>query len=171
MKNIKDFRQFTINESDEPIEAGDTSTSTQDPLVAGKSFFRELHTHAKYWFTYGTLQKIGELEKDEMDSDKISLWVRDKNDDYLWKIIIRIADEISPSDKVEKLKVDLQLYDDTDKLLRSTTTDTETKQMTEITMRRMLYRLRKSVIKVPKTKIDVKRFNKDEGENLTDDIY
>lgn len=191
LSNIKTFAQFNaINEADKPM--GDPAAAPANPAAApatptevggknvtdatylqiGKKFLSELNTHAQYWFKYGELSKKYEVTKTDSQAECLTIWCEDKDSKQTWKCLISPDESATqPATTIENVSIEINLYNESETLLRNTTQKIPTKELSENLMARLFRMVSKTVISPPKDEKDKDEFKRKEKGNLTDDIF
>lgn len=155
-----------------PAEIGGKNVTNATYLQVGKKFLSELNTHAQYWFRHGELAKKYEVVKTDNQAECLTIWCEDKTNKRTWKCLISPDQSAKlPATTVENVSIELNLYNESETLLRNTTQKIPTKELSENLMARLFRMVAKTVITPPKDQKDKDEFKRREKGNLTDDIF
>jgi hypothetical protein len=193
MKNILSFdKYYIIKENDGLVppdapdlqtpageeKESDYETPKRSAVVLLKKLMNELRSHLIYWFRYGKMSKLLTSDADDVTLEKrgLCLWATDTNgsDDtkYQWRIKLSEAEQEGMVERVEKIRISLDVFDYSRQyLVRSDEAIITVGKFTEEFLISRIKRMKSTIIKVPTDNNDVEKFKDEEEGLLGDDIY
>ena len=162
MDSLKKFTNLKLNESDE-IETPVEKTSE----IVVKNYLKELCEMFEYWFENSRIKTRYELSDIKKDDDSTTIWTLDKTDGYIFRIKFYQYEPLGNIKKLEDINMKVDILSPSDEsLLKTTEVIIKTDDINELYLRKKLRKLRKSIISKPKSRIDARRFKRNQGQSL-----
>jgi hypothetical protein len=195
MKKILDFNTFHLLKEEAGVDLGgeptaDTpaapapkerkseETTKRNAAIVLKELLWELRSNFIYWFHFGELSKILIAEADDMTCAKreLCIWATEEdasgNVKYQWRIKILEAEQEGEVEKIERVRISFDVFDDSKQyLLSSTEKNIKLSRLNDDYVVGKIKKIKNTIIKKPKTQGDVAKFKGDQEERLSDDIY
>jgi hypothetical protein len=160
----------------EPVapELSEPEIQNRKSMVVLKEFLAELRTHLIYWFKYGKIKDSLIAINNDITKQKngLCVWADDTNGKYLWKITFLEHEVQGMIKQIEKLLFIVKVYDtEREYLIKKKEVVISVDDMNEDFLIDTIEEIKNSILKIPKSDSDVKKFKDFEKDSLTDDIY
>lgn len=160
--------------TDTDINDDKVEVESRNSAVVLKEFFEELRSHLIYWFKYGKITQFLSANTRDITIERrgICIWASDNDGKYMWKIKFLEAEIQGNIKRMEKVLLTMDVYSyDEDILLKSKEIVIPVDKIHEDFLIEKIKKVKSTILKVPHSIEDVKKFKNIETDLLEDDIY
>lgn len=180
-KHIKLFEEFKLFEAENNSNNDDKKDEIEIPsrssAVVTKEFFNELEKNILYWFKHGDLGKKYELVDIEQERRGVTIWFHELVEAGLeptemWRVKYFEVEPLGDIKNMERvmLSIDLYTYDKSQKL-KQMEIDISVGKVKEKFLLKRLKRVKKKVIRDPKSEKEKEKTLDRTFTSLTDEYY